>query len=675
MVTIKNSREKTLPGIPAHSRAPVHESRILTRILCPIPYSPVSQMTKAIDRALWKIPRWLHYGIAVGLALVAIYARMFLAGPLANASPLAFTVFALCLSAYIGGFWPGILSGAIGFTVSIYLFVEPRFSMGGKSPAMTNQISITVALGIFICFIAGRLRDQALQNARLAAELHIDRTQSQDILDSITDAFYAVNKDWLVLQTNPAFIARVPHRTKVVPGVNLWDSYPELEEPKMKRMLTGVMTNRVGDELEIEDAETKTWLLVRAFPTALGMSVFISDVSERKQFERSRERMLADERVARSASEEAGRIKEDFLATLSHELRTPMTSLIGWAELLNHGPVSEERLKEGLNSIEQSARTQAKMVEELLDLSRINAGKLKIEAEFVTLSELAHEVAAIHHPAALAKNIELRLIDDAPDAVVRADSARLHQVLNNILSNAIKFSRRYQLVILRTFVEASSVCVSIQDQGDGIDPDFLPHVFDRFRQANAGTARRYGGLGLGLSIAKQLVELQGGTVTAESEGTGKGSTFTVRLPVAPTLNLRHRFSKGSEVMGGLNGTRILVLEDDDSTRLFLTRVLEEHGAVVLPFETAKEALDQLPTANPDVIISDIGLPETDGYAFMRALRARDDRWCNLPSVALTAFARDADRRAATEAGFNDFHTKPVNTPALVSTLIRLLNGG
>jgi len=632
-------------------------------------------MTKAIDSALWKIPPWLHYGIAVGLALVAIYLRLLLQPTLMHASPLAFALFALCISAYMGGFWPGVLCGVIGFAGSIYLFVEPRYSISGKDPAMGNQMAITFALGIFICFIAGRLRDQARQNAMLAEQLDIDRTQSQDILDSITDAFYAVNKDWMVLQTNPAFVARVPHRTKVVPGVNLWDSYPELEEPKMKKMLTGVMSSRVGDELEIEDAETKTWLLVRAFPTALGMSVFISDVTERKQFERSRERMLADERVARSASEEAGRIKEDFLATLSHELRTPMTSLIGWAELLNRGPVTDERLKEGLNSIEQSARTQAKMVEELLDLSRINAGKLKIEAEFVTLSELAHEVVAIHHPAALAKDIELRLIDDAPDAVVRADSARLHQVLNNILSNAIKFSHRHQPVTLRIFVDSSSVCVSIEDQGDGIDPEFLPHVFDRFRQANAGTSRRYGGLGLGLSIAKQLVELQGGTVTAESAGTGLGSTFTVRLPVAPTLNLNHRFSKGSELMGGLNGTRILVLEDDGSTRLFLTRVLEEHGAVVLPFETANEAMEQMADANPDVIISDIGLPDTDGYAFMRAVRAREDKWCHLPAVALTAFARDADRRAATEAGFNDFHTKPVNTPALVSTLIRLVNGG
>jgi K+-sensing histidine kinase KdpD len=209
-------------------------------------------MTKAIDNALWKIPRWLHYGIAVGLALVAIYLRLLLQPTLMHASPLAFALFALCISAYMGGFWPGVLCGVIGFAGSIYLFVEPRYSISVKDPAMGNQMAITFALGIFICFIAGRLRDQARQNAMLAEQLDIDRTQSQDILDSITDAFYAVNKDWMVLQTNPAFVARVPHRTKVVPGVNLWDSYPELEEPKMKKMLTrNIMKTRMKKNTDV----------------------------------------------------------------------------------------------------------------------------------------------------------------------------------------------------------------------------------------------------------------------------------------------------------------------------------------------------------------------------------------------------------------------------------------
>ncbi len=627
-------------------------------------------MTTPFDHRVWSQPRWFHYSLAVVLAFLALYFRALLDPSLGSKAPFAVSILPVALAAYAGGFWPGMVASFIGLTGSAILFVEPQHSLLiANTPGQLLQLILAAAICIFFCIIAGRLRMSAMSTIRLANEIDTDRSQFKDVLESITDAFFAVNKDWNLVQANPAFERLVENGAGDVIGRNLWSVFPDRENTPFSQALHTAMTERKPQRIDSES--DGKWYHFRAYPTALGVSVFIHDVTERKQFEQRRDRMLSDERVARSAAEEAGRMKEEFLATLSHELRTPMTSLLGWAEMLNRGKVSDERLAEGLTSIEQSARMQAKMVDELLDISRINAGKLKVESEYMTLSELAEEGVAIHRPAALAKAIQLTFEDSAPDAIVRGDSARLHQVFSNLISNAIKFSGRGGKVTVRVFAEGSSTCLSVEDKGEGMSPEFLPFVFDRFRQANSTSSRRYGGLGLGLAIAKQLIELQGGTIIAESPGLGEGSTFTVCLPTAALGDRAPHSTLNLTEPGTLEGVRILLVEDDDATRLLLTRVIEEHKGTVLPTPDAESALNSIVDFDPHVVLSDIGMPVIDGYAFMRLMRERTDRFRDVPSVALTAFARDSDRKAATDAGFTAFHTKPVNAPALIRTLVEL----
>lgn len=629
-------------------------------------------MTPHFDKKIWNQPRWLHYAIGINLAILAIFVRDQLNSFLQDRAPFALSIIPVAIAAYIGGFGPGILTGLIGLVASTFFFIQPTNSLVITSFADLFQIGAAAIICIFISVVAGRLRKTVLTSALLAEQLEADRRQTRDVLQSTTDAFYAVDADWNVIQTNPAFDKLLVDRGGSILGKRLWDVLPESPGNPLYDALQTAQFSRKSSTLDVLDSAGNKCYYVRVFPTTLGVSVFFNDVTEQRQIEESKTRMLADERMARSAAEEAGRLKEEFLATLSHELRTPMTSLLGWATMLNNGKVSPERLKEGLNSIENSARIQARMVEELLDVSRINAGKLKIELEFLILSDIVEEAVSIHKPAALVKNIELAFIDEGPNSVVRGDAARMHQVFSNLISNAIKFSAKESRVQVRTFLEGSTACCEVCDEGEGIAPEFIAQVFDRFRQANSSISRKHGGLGIGLSIAKQLIELQGGTIDVKSAGRGKGSTFTTCLPLSALSEKFSHSLNDPEPTFALEGVRILIVEDDSSTRLLLTRLIEDHHGITFAAEDATMALKAIEDFRPDVILSDIGLPETDGYGFMKKVRGRSDGFEKIPAVALTAFAREVDRRAARDAGFTAFHTKPVNASALIKTLIDLV---
>jgi signal transduction histidine kinase/ActR/RegA family two-component response regulator len=400
-----------------------------------------------------------------------------------------------------------------------------------------------------------------------------------------------------------------------------------------------------------------------------------------------RGRLLESERDARAEAERASRMKDEFVATLSHELRTPLTPIIGWLAVLQRLGVEDPRVREGLEVIERNARVQTQMIDDLLDMSRIVSGKINLDVQRVELAGVVESAIATVRPAAEARGIRLQPVLDS-SVVVWADPDRLQQVVWNLLSNAIKFTDkegRVQVVLQRVNSHAEIV---VSDSGIGIPSEFLPHVFDRFRQLDSSMARHHGGLGLGLSIVRQLVELHGGSVRAQSDGEGAGATFTVILPVLaahadrpdetavlrehPRANRRVRLDGD---LPSLDRLRILVVDDISDARELLSLILEQAGAEVELAGSAAEALERLPQVRPDVLISDIGMPGADGYELIR--RVRDlpaEAGARTPAIALTAFARTEDRTRALRAGYQLHIAKPVEPAELVTAVASLANG-
>ncbi|MGN6316263.1 response regulator [Trinickia sp.] len=386
-----------------------------------------------------------------------------------------------------------------------------------------------------------------------------------------------------------------------------------------------------------------------------------------------REALLAAERAARAEAERASRMKDEFVATLSHELRTPLNAIVGWTQfLLRDGSVSES-LRKGLDVIDRNARAQARMVDDLLDFSRILAGKLRLDTERVDLADIVEYVIRSVEPAAQAKDIRIVSSLDAAGAVL-GDASRLQQIVWNLLSNAVKFTGKGGLVEVALRRAGGEVELAVVDNGQGITPEFLPHVFERFCQEDAGIARQHGGLGLGLSIARQLVELHGGHIAARSGGVGCGATFVVTLPATGAELARERDGEtlALDAPPELAGLRVLVLEDEPDARELVERVLQERGATTLVFGSALEALNACAIEAPDVIVSDIGLPGVDGYEFIRRLRMSEaQRGRTTPAAALTAFARSEDRRRALLAGFQTHLAKPIDPLELVVVVAAL----
>jgi PAS domain S-box-containing protein len=411
------------------------------------------------------------------------------------------------------------------------------------------------------------------------------------------------------------------------------------------------------------------------------------DVTERKALQVEREALLEAEQAARTRAEVESRLKDEFLATLSHELRTPLSAILGWAQLLSRGSLRDEaKRQQGVTAIERNARTQARLIEDLLDMSRIVSGKVHLMVQQAPLAELVNTALATVQPSAEARGVRLEKRLDPRVGAVAGDPDRLQQVIWNLLSNAVKFTPRGGKVEVVLERMSSLVELRVTDTGEGIDPAFLPHVFDRFRQADGTTTRKHGGLGLGLSIVRHLVELHGGSVRAESAGRGRGATFIVSLPVGLPLGevpepTRVRAPR-SDALGGapaaalgaspLEGVRILLVDDDGDGRELARRVLEERGAIVCEAESSEKALELLPSFHPNVLVSDIGMPGGDGYSLIRRVRAlaKADGG-NVPALALTAFARPEDRKRALATGFHQHLTKPMNPEELVSSVAAL----
>lgn len=419
----------------------------------------------------------------------------------------------------------------------------------------------------------------------------------------------------------------------------------------------------------------------------IGASKIGRDITERKRHEEalrrhecelaeSREQLLNAERAARSEAERMNLVKDEFLATLSHELRTPLNAILGWSQLLRMGGVKAEELSEGLDAIERNARTQTQLIDDLLDMNRIVSGKIRLDVQWTDLGGVVEAAVQSVRPSAEAKNIRLRSILDPLAGPVAGDPTRLQQIVWNLLSNAIKFTPKGGNVDVMLERVNSHLEITVHDSGMGIHPDFLPYVFDRFRQADGSTSRSYGGLGLGLSIVKNLVELHGGTIRAKSAGEGQGATFIVNLPLAPFRSgerREHPTTPSTRPVDcetvHLGGIKVLVVDDEPDARTLIRRVLTQCQAEVITASNAEEGLALLRSQRPDVLISDIGMPETDGYQFLRLVRQLPaDEGGKTPAIALTAFARSEDRTRAMMAGYQVHVAKPIEAQELLATV-------
>ncbi|MBN1238735.1 MAG: CHASE domain-containing protein [Gammaproteobacteria bacterium] len=378
------------------------------------------------------------------------------------------------------------------------------------------------------------------------------------------------------------------------------------------------------------------------------------------------------EQAARRQAERANRMKDQFLAMLSHELRTPLNAIVGWAAVLRRGGLSEEQRQKGLDVVARNAKAQARLIDDLLDMNRVASGKLGMNVEIVDAASVVEDAVAAVASDAQAKGIEIGCEIPERPVLIRGDAARLQQVYWNLLSNAVKFtpqSGRVRVALERTAAEAR---LTVADTGEGIEPELLEHIFDRFAQADGSITRRHGGLGLGLAIARELVALHGGRIRADSEGAGRGATFVVELPLADGAAA----AVAPEIMRdvSLDGVRILVVDDEADVRDLVRVILAQHGAEVCCVGSAQAALDALDVFDPDVLVSDIGMPGMNGYELIRELRRRSGRAGKLPALALTAYVRDEDRSDAIAAGYQAHVGKPLRPDELLAAIASLRGG-
>jgi signal transduction histidine kinase/ActR/RegA family two-component response regulator len=410
----------------------------------------------------------------------------------------------------------------------------------------------------------------------------------------------------------------------------------------------------------------------------------VQDITERKQAEDERERLLNNEQAARQTAEDASRMKDEFLAVLSHELRSPLNAIVGYAKLVRDGRYQPEEEPRMLDIVLRNARAQQQLIDDMLDVSRIITGKMGLNLRPVETKAVIRSALDTVCPAADAKEITFDVEFDPSVGVITGDADRLRQAVWNLLSNAVKFTPTGGKVTVQLMRDDSYIEIAVSDTGKGIKPEYLPQVFTRFSQEDYSTTRRYGGLWLGLSIVRHVAELHGGSVRAASEGEGRGATFVIRLPVGEGLAAEPRNMNLYKVTGyaphetaheeglRLNGARVLVVDDDADTRQLLRRVLESHGAAVRTASSAAEALKMIAASPPDALVADIGMPDEDGYSLMRKVRRLpSSRGGTVPALALTAYARPEDRARALTAGFQQYVAKPVEPDELAAVVADL----
>jgi PAS domain S-box-containing protein len=518
-----------------------------------------------------------------------------------------------------------------------------------------------------------RLEDSNRDKDKLLKAEQALRNRLSNILESMTDAFIAVDQDWQITYANQqaAKIKGVTPASLV--AQNYWHLWPALKGTEFEQEYHRAIAQSIPVHFEALYSPENIWLEIHAYPFEEGLAIFFRNITERKQAEVERENLLVREQSARSEAEKANRIKDEFLAVLSHELRTPLNPILGWATLLRRRNYEDSKINHGLEAIERNAQLQIQLIEDLLDVSRIQQGKMTLNIQPVNLVNILEAALDTLHLAIEAKSIQTQKLFDINTAWVAGDSARLQQIICNLLSNAIKFTPLAGKVEIKLEQVGTFAQIQVKDNGKGISPDFLPYVFDYFRQADGTITRQFGGLGLGLAIVRHLTHLHDGTVQAQSAGEGMGATFTVRLPLIPDFMPKTKRNVVVNDSLNLEGLHILVVDDDIDTGEFLTVMLEQFGAKVTAIASGGEALEFLAKHKADLLLSDIGMPGIDGYMLMRLIRAmRPEQGGEIPAVALTAYAGEINQKQALAAGYQMHIVKPVDLEKLLWAIGQIL---
>jgi PAS domain S-box-containing protein len=531
------------------------------------------------------------------------------------------------------------------------------------------------------------LQAEIRRRETIETELRSRERELADFLENSIESLHQVDAHGIIIWANQAELQMLGYEKEEYVGRPIRDFHvdPDVIDSMLARLLRGEALHDCAARVRCKDGSIKHVLVHSNGLFENGRFIhsrcFTRDVTARKLAQEQQERLLEAGRVALAEAKRVSKLKDDFLATLSHELRTPLNAILGWAEIIKEAAAEPETVAEGIAVIERNVRAQARLIEDLLDMSRIVSGKLTLNVRVVTLGPFLSAAVDAVRPLAEAKSIALELKIDPRTPAVRADAPRLQQVVGNLLVNAIKFTGENGRVVVSLEPLGSEVEIAVADNGRGIDPAFLPHVFERFRQEDSSTTRKHGGLGIGLSIVKQLVELHDGRIRVESAGLGRGATFFVTLPIAETEASEHSASRsphasdaGAEKLGeNLKGARVLIVDDESDARELAARVLTRYGANVLLAGSTTAALQLMESITPDVLVSDIGMPGADGYELIRLVRQREPgRGGHVQAIALTAFARSEDRVRALRAGYQLHLAKPIEPKELAMAISVLL---
>ena len=648
-----------------------------------------------MQKGSWR-SRWTQYGVAVLAVAVTAAVRGLLDPFLDGRAPTLPFTFAIMVAAWYGGLGPGLLATFVSAAVSAYLWLPPTSSFWIENRG--DQISQALFLGIGAAISA---LNEAVHMARgssdrRARELRDREEAHRRILETASEGIWTLDEKGTITYANRSMaeMLGVP-LTSLIGRDATGLVHEEDRESTQARLVSILHGERASFELRLRRPDgMPLWVHVSSAPIpdgsgrTVGVLGMFTDVSARHRAESELQRLLASEKRAREEAEGANRAKDDFLATVSHELRTPLNAMLGWLTMLRSGALDGAKTHRALEVIERNARSQAKLIEDLLDVSRMISGKLRIETKKVGLGAVIQGAVDAVGTAALEKEIRIERIDQLdpvagdPGDLVAGDPERLKQIVMNLLSNALKFTPHGGTVRVGARRTGTRLEIVVKDSGQGIAAEFLPHVFDRFRQQDASLTRKHAGLGLGLAIVRHLAELHGGEVRADSEGPGKGSTFTVSLPAlsegdasalpraTPALTVQPDARARST---SLRGSKVLVVDDELDSLEMLKELLTRAGADVRSASSAKAALPMVSSFRPDLIVSDLAMPEQDGYDLLGRIRALPpDRGGRTPAIALTAHARLTDRLRVLSSGFAAYLAKPVEPDELIATARRVL---
>jgi PAS domain S-box-containing protein len=538
----------------------------------------------------------------------------------------------------------------------------------GADGYLTHPVEPSVLIATIKAFLRARQAEE---------EMHRSEAKFKTVFENAFIGIVLLDERLNYLEVNPAMCGVLGRRREEIVGFPLLSFIPpggRSDSHEIQRSLEETGTWRGTFALAGADGHLVhlEWHISAHSLSGVRLAV-VTDISDRMRFESERNDLLASERSARAEAERANYLKDEFLSTLSHELRTPLNSILLWTQRLQHEVDDHAQVERGLSAIERNTKIQAQLISDLLDVSAIVSGKLRLHIRPLDLAAMIKGALEGLSPAIEAKQLTLQTRFDVDAGLISGDGERLQQVVWNLVNNATKFTPSGGHIDVRLERVESHVEISVADDGQGIRPELLPYLFDRFRQGETKGNRSQGGLGLGLAIVKHLVEMHGGTVRALSAGLGQGAKFTVKLPIAATF--RDSIELGAPrapEFARLEGVRVLVVDDDTDTCAVLSRILEETGAVVTTAFSVTSALEQFERTPPQVLISDIGMPEVDGYALIREVRARGHSYQVLPAIALTALARPEDRRRALLAGYQMHMAKPIDASELTTAIAALL---